>query len=420
MDNIKTKTISLFLLATLVSCGGSNSSSSHMSQEDTISNPATINDTFDIDISVRKKVEFSPDFSNFQEFKDNINNYVIIFSPTSKALDNADITCKKIIFSQKAQTITGKIDAFSRKTTVDLNIDSDEPHEVNFICDVSLNDITVVRHKGRLLKSIVVANDKNWSSLIGSEAELDTLVIENDSLLYNRNINVDLKVNKLISNNGRIATFPSGFEDITLDDHNGLSGGTIKINAIEAYGTIAFELRGLNGGKQTKIPETREPLPRDPKLDGQCPRRVNGDVSNPSLCVGKNGHKGLRGHTGFEGLKGGDSGSLDLTINRNFLELAVYYYPGLGGQGGAGGEGGLGSPGGRGNIVQIIPDREGPVCPMCRTESVNNKRIFPDGKPGPKGDKGNQGPKGQDGIQIDSVIAIGNTKEIINSFWKNY
>lgn len=420
MNSFTSKALGWLLLATLVSCGNNNSSNTtYAPLEESEINPSTAIDNLEIEISTQKKVEFEADFSNFEKFKENINNYVVVFRPKSKALANADITCKKNYFTQKPQPVTGRINASADKTTIELTINQDDPHKIQFSCEVSLDDSIVANYKGQLLKSFVVSGEKNWSHLMGSETEIDTLILENSSTLYSRDINVELKVKKLISNYGRIATFPFGFEDTTLDNDNGLSGGKIKIHATEAHGTIAFDLRGLNGGKQTNKPEKREPLPRDPNLDGKCPSRIHEFELNPALCTGKDGHKGLKGHAGFQGMKGGNSGSLNLTIDTNFLQIAVQYYPGLGGQGGEGGEGGLGSPGGRGNKVDVIPYKDGPVCPRCRIEASNSTTKFPDGKQGPNGDKGDQGPKGKTGDAQESVIIIENTKEIINSFWKN-
>lgn len=422
MNKIKVKSLGLLLLATLVSCGdgGSHSSSSsYLPQEGSTLNPSTAMDAPEINISIRKKVDFAPDFSNFETFKENINSYIVVFRPRNKALANADITCKKNFYTQKPQPVTGTINAYADETRLELTINQDDPHKLDFACEVSLDGQTITTYKNKLLKSFVVSGDKSWSYLLGSETEIDTLVFENSSSLISQGINVDLKVKKLISNHGRIVTFPFGSEDTTLDNHVGLSGGKIKFFASEAYGTLAFDLRGLNGGKQTKIPSTREPLPRDLNLDGKCKGSIREKDYNDPKCFGKNGHKGLQGHTGFAGLKGGDSGSLELTIEENFLEFAVHYYPGLGSNGGEGGEGGLGSPGGRGSKVDIIPTRDGPICPMCRVESYYNSRKFPDGKPGAKGERGKPGIKGENGIEQDSVIVINNVKEVINSFWKN-
>ena len=424
MKNYKSRTFGLILLAALVSCGGDNSSqTSYVSQEDSKINETTpagsTTVTRDIEINVEKKVNFAPDFSNLDEFKENINNYIVTFLPKTKALAGADISCKKNFYTQKPQDVTGKINAYAEATSLELTINQDDPHKIEFSCEASLIGETFATHRGRLLKSFVVSGEKNWSHFIGSESEIDTLVLENSSVLYGRYINVNLKAKKLISNHGRIATFLFGEEDTTLDDHDGFSGGKIKINADEAHGTIAFDLRGLNGGKRTKKPEKREPLPRDPKLDGQCPGRLRENYVRQSVCTGKNGHKGLKGLTGFPGLTGGDSGSLELKIINNSLEIAVHYYPGRGSEGGEGGDGGLGSPGGRGNKVEIIPMIDGPICPQCRIEAINSKVKFPDGKPGQQGDKGDRGSQGQDGRELESTIIIGDTKETIKGYWKN-
>jgi len=422
MNRIKVKSLGLLLLATLISCGdgGSSSSpSSYLPQEGSTFNPSTAVDAPEIDIKIRKKVDFVPDFSNFETFKENINSYVVIFRKKNKALANVDINCKKNIYTQKPQMVTGTISAYADEAELELTIKQDDPHKLDFVCEVSLDGNVITTYKDKLLKSFIVTDEKSWSYLLGSEAEIDTLILEEDSSLITQDINVNLKVKKLIANHGRITTFSAGSEDTTLDNHAGLSGGKIKIHASEAYGALAFDLRGLNGGKQTKIPSVREPLPRDVNLDGKCKGSIRErDYNNPK-CFGKHGHKGLVGHPGFAGLKGGDSGSLDLTIDTNALEFAVHYYPGIGSNGGEGGEGGLGSPGGRGSKVDIIPSKDGPICPMCRIESYYNSKKFPDGKPGAKGEKGKQGVKGQNGVEQDSVIVINNVKEIINSFWKN-
>ncbi|MCM2351827.1 MAG: collagen-like protein [Bacteriovoracaceae bacterium] len=420
MNKFTSKAFGLLLLATLVSCGDNGSSnSSVIPLEDTTLNPSTVADSTDIDITTQRKVEIAENFFNYTIFKKYINTWVVVFHPKSKTFANADITCKKYIYGQKQQAVTGKINANADETKLELTINQDDPNKFTFGCEISLDGIIIRTYKKELLKSFVVEGDKNWVHLLGSVAEIETLAFDPGSRLISNGIDVDLKVNQLVSYNSHVVTFPLELEDTTLDDHDGLAGGKIKIHASEAHGKLAFELRGLNGGKRTKIPQARDPLPRDPKLDGTCGKYIReSDYNNPS-CAGKNGHKGLKGHTGLTGLKGGDSGSLDLNIETKSLELMVYYIPGLGSNGGQGGEGGLGSPKGLGNTVKIIPEKDGPVCPLCRVEASYNSKKFPDGNPGAKGDPGVQGEKGKDGSEQESVIAIGDVKEIINSFWKN-
>lgn len=419
MKKFKSKIFAMLFLVTLISCGGdhsTNPSSKHQEH-----NPSIAMVSPDIDITTRRKIEFNENFNNYKLFKEHINTWVINFNFKDKTLVNSNITCKKHIYGQKHPVRTENIGTDTDQVSVVLTISKEDPVKFNFSCDISLDGTIIHTYTGELLKSFVIEGKKNWAHHLGTTAEIDTLVLGPESHLVSSGLDVELKVNKLISFKGSIVTFPDEDGDSTPEGQPGVSGGKIKIQASEAHGVIDFELRGLNGGRQTKKPLAREALPRDLNLDGKCKSRVREDEYNPTGCSGKNGHKGLNGHTGFTGFKGGDSGSLDLTIDKNFLGLAIHYYPGIGSQGGEGGEGGLGSPGGLGMTVHIVTEKDGPVCPRCRLEaSYSRTKKFPDGKPGEKGEQGKQGTKGQDGIEKESVIVIETRKEIINSFWKNH
>lgn len=418
------KILALLFIMTLVACGDSKKSNKNVltNSTDELSSEVeeTENTSRTLEYIKKRKVEFAEDFSNIESFKENINNYTLTFRPFAGNYAGADINCQKTLFDQKNDSIKGKFDDQGIEARIEISVTEADPHEMKFSCEISIDGERVDFFKDKLLKSYVISGEKNLVQYIGPRARIGTLLIEADAELTTNDVDVELEVKELISQGGKIMTFPERLVNTTIDDNDGLSGGKISIKARKAYGDLSVELRGLNGGKQTKLKEQRQPKPRDPKLNGTCPSRVKEGHYNPKNCVGKNGHKGDKGYTGFKGRSGGNSGSFDIKAEQSFLSLTVNYFPGLGGAGGEGGKGGLGSPGGYGNTVEEIPvDARPGGCIRCGFKSMAGSK-YKDGLPGPLGEPGDQGKNGDNGKNDDSTIALADSLITINTFWKNH
>lgn len=106
-------------------------------------------------------------------------------------------------------------------------------------------------------------------------------------------------IETLVSDGGKVSTFTEQKATSGESGHSGFSGGKIKLEASEAYGSVTFHLRGIDGGDMSKF-------------DGQ----------------------GELGRDGYPGRNGGDSGSVEFTVRHETdLAVAFVYAPGKGSAG---------------------------------------------------------------------------------------
>lgn len=230
--------------------------------------------------------------------------------------------------------------------------------------------------------------------------DIETLLIEKGGSLSFESSDVTLKVKELVSLNGTINTFPSYRVNTTSINNPGLSGGTLNLEVNKGIGLIKFELRGLNGGEQKRIPPQNPNIPKTPAYsNGSC--SIN--PSNEALCYGKKGPIGNPGLKGHQGLRGGDTGSLNFKVTeRNDLIVHVDYFPGKGSAGGIGGAGSNGGKGGKGSLVTY---REHQMTPY--------RRKFDDGPIGENGSPGESGIVGTQGKNLPSIINYESGNDII-------
>jgi hypothetical protein len=373
--------------------------------------------------SVNRKVLIKKDFSNIDEFKENINNYLVSFKATSGHFYGADIECFKSAFDRSKRKSVGIFDEFGEKAVVELSIDLKDPNDVQYTCQV-IQDSTILESLKISLKKSVVVSGTNKSLLLGlSSGPIDTILFEEGSVLVTDGSVVNIEADTIISQGGKITTFNEAEVSDTLNDQNGSSGGVINLNVKNSFGKLAVELRGKDGGLQTKVPSPILEIPTaDPSLNGTCRGTTSHYRANDQRCFGQKGHRGIQGMQGFSGLAGGDSGFLNFkSSTMEQFKLEIKYFPGKGSPGGVGGKGGKGGPGGKGSTLDIEIDRCGPSCSFASAKGMLRRSYtYPGGAQGDNGPDGERGDFGKDGeAQISTLEFLENLKLEINTNWQN-
>lgn len=371
-------------------------------------------------VTRERKVELREDLSNVKEFAHYINDYVVTFRATSGNYRDSKVICRKTYYDQTLKEPTGKFDQDGYKAVVEINLSEKDPANVSYECEVSDRVSTLGKSRVDFKKSFAVEGTKNFTSFIGVDS-IETLVILEDGRLVTGGVDVNAKIDRLISMNGKLVTHPENTQ--TPDNQVGNSGGTITLDVIKAVGQLNVELRGLNGGKQTMEPKKITKVPaKDPKHNGTC--RNGRDAGNDSRCEGKKGHRGYPGLAGYPGLSGGNTGSMNFTLAHvGEFKISVKYFPGTGSAGGKGGEGGEGGPGGDGNKItwREPPERDHPCGPQCKSFALNESRTYKNGPKGDKGPDGDDGEKGISGKNEESIVNIdADLFEKILTDWQNF
>ena len=220
---------------------------------------------------------------------------------------------------------------------------------------------------------------------------------------------VSIDVDELISEDATISTLPES--ETALSGLPGLSAGLLTIHARTARGGLFISARGQNGGEGNrgangnrgtdgskgsgaKTGNSQACLSRTP-LDGILDVLRSGDGCTQVTCVsgpsnGTPGGQGTPGQDGFEGLPGGDSAKVSVTVDTpDQFQIHYERFAGLGGRGGPGGDGGEGGQGG------LAGDTKYP----CGDASA--------GAPGPRGNQGKTGPTGPTGNLQPICIHLG-------------
>jgi hypothetical protein len=382
----------------------------------------------DLKITKSRVVKLEKDFSNAEDFKSHINTFAINFEAESGHFYGASVECRENIFSRDTIfKMKAKFDEEGLKATLKLSANP-VSESTEYICDVSDGDEILTTKSITLNKSYIVSGLKTFHSL-GIKKEVETLYLENGAVVSSDGLDIDIKINELISHKAKIVTFPSEMIDKTPDNIHGPSGGSMKLEVAEGLGEIAFELRGLNGGKQTFIPEKiTTPQVADPRSDGNCEGYHD---KKDKKCFGKRGLQGFEGLPGFKGMNGGDSGILELKTDANKdFRITVSIQPGQGSQGGDGGLGGPGGPGGIGSYIRWSVEeprmpgggnRFRPIMKGFAEVNSTYSHKFPNGPKGYEGVKGAKGETGRNGIPQTSKVETEDGWVIeINDAWENF
>lgn len=257
----------------------------------------------------------------------------------------------------------------------------------------NMEDLVVDRplfiFNGQIMDEKALRASSSQKNVKDIELSFDELRFTEGGVLYTMGANVRIHVGTLKAEGGKIATFPEGQK--AAAGKKGRSGGHVYLGFRNAVGALTIELRGENGG---------DGLPaKDPDQNIKGSKGTNGIAGtcgfNPGMIPTKGGvgGKGLKGYPGNTGLKGGDSGTLELVVdNSQDFSSRVEKLPGMGGNGGPGGQGGEGGDGGDpGEISRGYCNRsEG-------------------GTRGPQGDPGDRGADGPAGEKQASCITKNQT-----------
>lgn len=382
------------------------------------------------DVKVSRKTELKKDFSNFEKYKEDLNTFEVQFKAAIGKYPGVEVECRKDLFDRDRIVFRTKFDKLGELANVQLNIDEKNPIKVNFDCTLFDQGEEIFSQKIKLKKSFIISGTQNiMTSGVGFE-DIDTLVLDEGSVLVTESMAVAFKVKNLISKNAKIITY--SFEDArkTIPNRQGADGSVIKIDADNTLGKLSVEMRGTDGAPRNIVLLQNTDTPqRDASLNGTCDGETlrgerNGWFPKPERCFGKRGYKGTKGFNGSNGLNGGNSGRFILKVNsEDQLDLDIQMIPGRGSEGAKGGQGSKGSLGGIGSTVKIfIQDSDHHGCAACKIINSVEKYKFPDGAEGPEGDAGDQGKPGFDGeIETSSVEYLKSNELIeINSNWSNF
>lgn len=245
----------------------------------------------------------------------------------------------------------------------------------------------------RILPDIYVTDENkeqfiNWAN---EKITFDHVVFNLNETYFIKNRDLTIKANKFVNlKKVTIANFSEN--DTAPNDQDGLSGGIISLTAKEAVGELLFKLNGQNGGEVTFVPKMQTKTHKeDPSLNGSCTR-------SGKNCNGRPGKAGYPGLQGFTGKNGGDSGALQLKIDKS---LGLYFYihkkEGQGSLGGKGGAGGVGQPGGYHDFYVPPKIDCGALCikPLIFDEVSRKYGRAPSGPNGPQGERGQSGNNGK-------------------------
>lgn len=431
--------ISMLMLVSLVACnsgGGSSSTSApvqnpeNTKKDEITSNtdkPANTVETDRLVIVPKRKIELEQDFSNFEEFRDNINRYEIVFEVKSGDFSNATLECKKLNYDRTDSKVFGRFKNNASEAIIDITILESDPNTVEYKCSATDNDLVLDSATIKIPKSYVVRGQKSFQAAINA-TDISTLVLDQGAELSTDGGDIKLTVGELISNEGKIVTHPTDAVNKTYENRPGASGGSIDLTITKGIGEVTFEMRGLNGGSQTRVPEQNPAVTAsNPRNNGTC-HPSSEYKKNDTRCMGKPGDKGARGLQGFQGTPGGNTGVLKLTtVAEQDLNISIHHFPGKGSVGGNGGKVGVGGPGGKGNFIRYFVSSPHDFCrsTTCMFQSIQGSwatHQFQDGPIGPEGDVGALGLQGEDGVITESTVTFQDEKMsfTVDQNWKNF
>jgi hypothetical protein len=385
-----------------------------------------IADEESVTFSITKNTEIPKNNTNTSVFLSQLNKYTIKINLPLGLLEGSkiyrqwdtelpeEIVANRTLTSDTEQIITDEIS---------YKVASLKPQNLNYF--IERKGEVLATAKFHIKADLIITNNQTAEQvgLHPGKHNLGILYFDYRSQLNTQGQEFDISADELIANESVIASFSEEESNTPAPEGiAGKNGGSIKITAINAKGTLTVHSRGTRGGighaGQEQFPVTapgmngRDEIVHLEKncepqyLSAKVPaikfpitkkspvkiRRV-GACHIESYCsvnstAGQQGPQGLKGLQGSQGLPGGDSGSFVLEIkdNENFY-VTTDTNPGLGGPGGIGGPGGQGGPGGSpGNHAKCAPESDGK------------------GKVGETGAPGDSGPPGSSGkTEVSSI-----------------
>lgn len=213
------------------------------------------------------------------------------------------------------------------------------------------------------------------------ELRFGELVFTEGAILNTLGHRVRIHVDKLsVSPRALIRTFPE--EAKAPKGVVGRSGGHLLLNIGTGSGRLIIEMRGEAGG------DGHDGAPPTPDLNGARGRNITvGCYPRKDDLTPSFGTDGKQGYRGEPGRSGGNSGTMELSIQKeNVFSVYLTKHPG---KGGTGGSGGVGGKGGDDGVRMMGPTGKGGG-PSCVGIQVARKRGA-DGAVGPTGAEGENG-----------------------------
>lgn len=258
----------------------------------------------------------------------------------------------------------------------------------------------------------------NENTVLTSVPEkIGRLIFMQDAVLSTDGASLKLVVDEVISHGGVISTLPRSSKPERGAD--GLSGGSLYLEARTGRGHLTIISEGQNGGEGVKgdsgIPGAKGPRGSNGEADYELDCLFASPESNlssflerpePRPCFkrwycsrqtgdGGRGGKGGRGKSGGEGGSGGDSAKVLVKVeDPSQLSISTEVSVGLGGLGGAGGNGGRGGAGGDAGSQ----------------DSKRKCRRANRGPEGALGDRGPRGPNGRGGTENPVCLMLGGAR----------
>jgi len=276
------------------------------------------------DITVSRYVELNEDMSNINEFKIYLNT--VRFKAIYVGEAENEITLKCIPENQSMTVYTGEFetDDSLQEKTARITLSSDKTRNPNFDCSIMDGNKVVFKKSIKVKRDVYLYGDYSTKEKTLSDSDLPAsgqislgaLIIE-DASLITQGADIDLRVDDFFAiGSARLETFSE--KDLSSKPGTeGKSGGRIAISAKRAFGELEVFMRGKNGGKYGSVENSYENF-KIPQQD----------------CQFKNDTRTYYFPTkGVQGLKGGNSGILNIAVGDNQMEVRVHKLPGKGGAG---------------------------------------------------------------------------------------
>lgn len=386
----------------------------------TVNRPAEV-----VEISVAKNTDLLEPESGPRIFLNQLNKYTIKVSIHNAEAEAVQIYRKTA--NNEPQVLSLSSERISDTTQVfvdelEYTEKSLAPKTYTYI--VKRGEQTLASRKFEVRADIYVSQEKDAPQLglHPGKYQLGILYFDFKARLNTRGQDFEITAKELIANNSVIESFSESEANTpAAEGLAGKNGGMIRIKADRAQGTLFVFMRGTRGGKghkgeeQTAIKERAEngvdevsrshkvcddsfKQTRDPKdiisLRAPCQSVIECVVS---ATAGKNGQPGFPGKPGSPGLAGGNSGSFEITFERN--DNFFVTTESLGGLGGAGGDGGNGGVGGLGGFPGKFS--------QCSYLSTG---IGSTGPVGSFGETGSSGPAGVNEVScVNDLISKNNS-----------
>lgn len=356
-------------------------------------------------ITKQRVVEFNSDFSNIDEFKNNLNKFIIHAELNKSTSGPSILKCEtqssphdKKKFEQQFGSLT-----LSTDLLIDLNDIVSQKETLN--CTIETDKSTLIAASFEIKKDLLLSQSGDLNkSVVAGNNDFGALVFEEGVVVQTLGTNLTLKAEQLISSDAMITTFRDATNTRASNNQDGRSGGILNINATQAFGRLNIHMVGQNGGLVTATPKKIEERPTVDETYNGLPLITEwvetcDDRGYRTRCYGNreasqcptDGKKGIRGHKGrkgFNGRLGGNSGIANIYIadGTNF-NVDVKLSKGSGSLAGSPGEGGPGSLGGAaGSYDPAYIDRCNNIIPSA-------------GASGETGELGEVGLNGNDGAQ---------------------